>query len=190
MQIAEAPELPVSDEHSGPTESIAVSLAADSYHSPEQRSGLNDPKAGMRAALKGGLLGAVIGMIIPIIGVLLAGMFAVLSYRRAKIRVSGAWLGLKLGAQAGAVSFGIDYLLEMLRIFVTHSQQEVVNNLIKTWQTLGVDTSDPGIQAGIRIGFTPAGLVVALIFVMIAGALLGGLTGAVTAAILGPRRRG
>jgi ethanolamine transporter EutH len=139
--------------------------------------------------LKAGALGGLIGAIIPLVGVALAGTFAVFSYRRERVLFPGARLGLKLGAGAGAIAFAIDYLLGIVRIFTTHSQQEFIDKAVKSWQALGVDVSDPGVQAGIHMMFTPTGIVIALIFGMILGALLAGLFGAVTAAMIGPRAR-
>jgi cytochrome bd-type quinol oxidase subunit 2 len=49
--------------------------------------------------------------------------------------------------------------------------------------------SNPDVQAGVHMMFTPTGIVVALIFGMILGALLAGLFGAVTGAMIGPRAR-
>jgi ethanolamine transporter EutH len=162
---------------------------SDSYHASDSPPRLVDRNVAKRAVLKAGALGGLIGVIIPLVGVALAGPFAVFSYRRERVLFSGARLGLKLGAGAGAISFAIDYLLEIVRIFSTHSQQEFVDKAIKSWQALGVDVSNPDVQAGVHMMFTPTGIVIALIFVMILGALLAGLFGAVTAAMIGPRAR-
>jgi len=176
----------------GAAPSVSSSPAVDSYHVAGLVPGIFDRVVALRAAIQAGGLCALIGIgiRIPIAGVLLAGVLAVLFYRRHRPLASGARTGLKLGAMAGAVSFAIDYLIEMVGTFVTHSQQEVIDKLIKAWQALGVDTSDPGIQTGIRIMFTPAGMMIAVIFVIIMGALLAGLSGAVTAAVVGKRTRG
>ena len=162
---------------------------SDSYHASQSGAGLLDRNVAKRAVFKAGALGGLIGVIIPLVGVVLAGPFAVFSYRRERVLFSGARLGLKLGAGAGAISFAIDYLLGIVRILSTHSQQEFIDKAVKSWQALGVDVSDPGVQAGIHMMFTPAGIVIALIFGMILSALLAGLFGAVTAAIIGPRVR-
>ena len=172
------------------TPSSRLPQVYDSYHAPESREGLVDRNVAKRAVLKAGALGGLIGAIIPVVGVVLAGSFAVFSYRRERVLFSGARLGFKLGAGAGALSFAIDYVLGIVRIFSTHSQQEFVDKAVKSWQALGVDISDPGIQAGIHMMFTPAGIVIALIFGMILAAFLAGLFGAVTAAMIGPRARG
>ena len=171
------------------TTAIRIPQISDSYHAPEARAGLLDRNVAKRAVLKAGALGGVIGVIIPLVGVVLAGTFAVFSYRRERVLFPGARLGLKLGAAAGAVSFAIDYVLEMVRIFSVHGQQEVIDRVVKTWQALGVDLSDPRVQDAIRMMFTPAGLALGLIFGMILAALMAGLSGAVTAAIIGPRAR-
>jgi hypothetical protein len=173
----------------GQTPNLRVAEMSDSYHAPDSPAGLVDRNVAKRAVLKAGALGGLIGVIVPVVGVALAGSFAVFSYRRERALLSGARLGMKLGAGAGAISFAIDYLVGIVQIFITHSQQEFFEKALKSWQALGVDLSNPDLQTGAHMMFTPIGIAISLIFAMILGAFLGGLFGAVTAAMIRRRTR-
>ena len=191
VQVAEANEPTEAGVRADAELSIAISPTAGSYAVTVARSGSFNRETAVRCALKAGGLGVLIGIIvtIPLIGLLLAGTLAVLFYRRESKSSSDAWTGLKLGALAGAVWLGIDYLIEIVAVFATHSQQEVIEKLVKTWQAMGVDPNTPGIQTAIRIMFTPGGILLGLIFGAIFAGLLAGFTGAVTAAVMGHRNR-
>ena len=148
-----------------------------------------DPRAAGRATLKAAAVGGLIGILIPIFGVIVAGYLAVYFYRREAGNVSGPRVGWRTGAAAGATAFAIDYLFEIVQIFWTHSQQEYIQQLVKLWQSMGVDSNNPGIQAGIRIMFTPAGILASLLFGMLLAALLAGVIGAISALAMARRAR-
>jgi hypothetical protein len=176
----------VSDAASSP---IRIPPISASYRPVETPAGLFDRNVAWRAALKAGALGGVIGMILPPVGLVLAGTMAVFSYRRERGLFLGGRIGWRVGGAAGAIAFAIDYVLEIVRIFTTHSQQQFIDQAVKTWQSLGVDPGDPGFQAGVRMLFTPAGMLIGLIFGMLVAALVAGLSGWITTAIIAPRTR-
>lgn len=171
------------------TTSFRLPGAADFERSREGRSGRVDQGVAMRSALKAGALGGVIGVIAPPLGVVLAGTLAVFFFRREKGFVPPVRIGWRLGAVAGVVSFAIDYGLMLVQIFVQHAQQDYIQKVLKMWQDIGANTSDPAIQASIHILFTPLGLVLTFVFGMIFPALLAGVSGAISAKIMAPRTR-
>ena len=171
------------------TTSFRLPGAADFERSREGRSGRVDQGVAMRSALKAGALGGVIGVIAPPLGVVLAGTLAVFFFRREKGFVPPVRIGWRLGAVAGVVSFAIDYGLMLVQIFVQHAQQDYIQKVLKMWQDIGANTSDPAIQASIHILFTPLGLVLTFVFGMIFPALLAGVSGALSAKIMAPRTR-
>jgi hypothetical protein len=148
-----------------------------------------DRRAAARSALKAGALGGVIGVIAAPLGVVLAGTLAVFFFRREKGFVPPVRLGWWIGTAAGVVTFAIDYGLMLIQIFVQHAQQDYIQKVLKMWQDLGANTSDPSIQASIHILFTPLGLVLTFVFGLILPALLAGVSGAVSAKIMAPGTR-
>jgi len=185
----EAPdsESPASD--AAATSPIRIPSISTSYRPAEAPPGLIDRGVALRAALKAGALGGVVGMILPPVGLVLAGTVAVFSYRRERGLFLGARIGWRVGGAAGALAFAIDYVLEIVRIFTTHSQQQIIDQAVKTWQSLGVNSNDPGFQTGMRMLFTPGGMLIGLVSGMLIAALVAGLSGWITAAIITPRTR-
>ena len=140
------------------------------------------------AALKAGVLGFFIGMI-PVLGIVLTGSLAVFFYRRAKAGVPTARIGGRVGAAAGVVSFGINSLLLVIRIFFLHGQQQYIDAITKFAQAVGYDTADPVIQATIRNLVSPPGLALTFFFGMIFTVALAALGGALAALLWRPSSR-
>jgi len=151
--------------------------------------GLLDRAAATRAALKAGMIGGLVGIVLGVFGMLASGALAVYFYRRERGLVPGARIGSRLGGAAGVVSFAIDYLLTVVPVFVMHTQAAFTDKLLKFWQALGFNPSDPDIQKSIQVLFTPAGMVLTFIFGMIFAVVLAAASGAVAALLSRPASR-
>ena len=152
------------------------------------QTSLLDRAVAVRSALKAGLLGVFIGMI-PVLGIVLTGSLGVFFYRRAKGTVPPARIGARVGAAAGVVSFAINSLMIVIRIFSLHAQQEYIDAVTKVAQTVGYNTADPAIQASIRNLVSPAGLALTFFFGMIFTVALAALGGALAALLYRPSSR-
>jgi MFS family permease len=148
-----------------------------------------DRGAATRAALKAGVLGFFVGMI-PVLGIVLTGSLAVYFYRREKGLAPAAGIGSRLGGAAGVVSFAINSLLIVVRLFALHAQQEYTEALLKIAQAVGYNPADPEIQSAIRNLFTPSGLALTLFFGMLFAVALAALGGALAALVLRHPPRG
>jgi hypothetical protein len=140
-----------------------------------------------RAAIKAGVLGFFIGMLIPFVAIVAAGAVAVYSYRRESGIVLSAALGSRLGGAAGVVAVAIQTLFFSIWIFVFHRQKEYIDSVTRFVHTVGADASIPDIQASVRSLFTPAGLIMTLIFVMIVALVLACIGGALASLVLRTR---
>jgi hypothetical protein len=138
---------------------------------------LLDRGAATRAAIKAGVLGIFIG-VIPLLGIVLTGSLAVYFYRREKGLAPAPAIGSRLGGAAGAVSFGINSLLIIVRFFAFHAQQEYVDSMLKIAQAVGYNPSDPEIQAAVHNLFTPSGMILTFFFGMIFTVALAAVGGA------------
>lgn len=136
----------------------------------------------VRVALKAGVLGVFIGMI-PILGIVLTGSLAAYLYRREKGSAPTTRIGSRVGAAAGVVSFAINSLLIVIRIFALHGQQEYVDAVMKFAQMMGYNPADPKMQASIQSLLTPSGMVLTFFFGMIFVVALAALGGALAAMI-------
>lgn len=143
-----------------------------------------------RAALKAGVMGGVVAAVSPLLGVLLAGTFAVFFYRREKGFAPPIGVGSRAGGAAGVISFAINYLIFVIGVFAWHRQQEYTEQMVKLWQKLGVNLSDPDVQNTIHILFTPAGIALTFFVGMIFAVALAAAGGALTALFLRRRPRG
>lgn len=151
--------------------------------------GAVDRSIALRSALKAGVLGLFIG-VIPILGVLLTGALAVYFYRRDRGWEPGTAAGSRLGGAAGVVTFAINSVLILIRIFVFHARQEYIDWILKFAQTVGYNTADPDIQARVHEMFTPAGLTMVFFLVMIFTVALSAAGGAMGALFLRKTPRG
>lgn len=149
---------------------------------------LFDRGVAVRSALKAGVLGVFIGMI-PVLGIVLTGSLGVFFYRRAKQVVPPARIGARVGAAAGVVSFAINSLLIVIRIFSLHAQQEYIDAITKVAQAVGYNTADPVIQASIRNLVSPSGLALTFFFGMLLTVALSALGGALAALLFRPSSR-
>lgn len=149
---------------------------------------LFDRGVAVRSALKAGLLGVFIGMI-PVLGIILTGSLGVFFYRRAKGIAPATRIGARVGAAAGVVSFAINSLMIVVRIFSLHAQQEYIDAVTKVAQAVGYNTTDPVIQASIRNLVSPAGLALTFFFGMVFTIMLSALGGAVAALLFRPSSR-
>jgi hypothetical protein len=165
----------VSQEGTAP---FMVSHAHDFGRVAESRLGGDvDGSVARRAALKAGVLGLFIG-IIPVLGILLTGSLAVYFYKREKGYEPGTSAGSRLGAAAGVVTFAINSLFIVVRVFAFHAQQEYIDWILKIAQTTGYNTADPEIQSSVHNLFTPGGLTLLFFFVMILTVALAAAGGA------------
>ena len=172
---------PVPDEFSPET----VQNALSDRPSMTAGSAMNRSIA-VRAALKAGVLGVFIGMI-PFFGIVLTGALAVYFYRRESGFALPAALGSRLGGAAGIVTFAINALLIVIRIFVFHAQQEYADAILKVAQKFGANAADPDLQASIHNLFTPTGLAITLFFGMILSVALASAGGALASLLPRPR---
>jgi hypothetical protein len=158
-------------------------------HPLTPQGGLLDRAAATRAAFKAGVIGGLVGIVLGIFGMLASGALAVYFYRRERGLVPGARIGSRLGGAAGVVSFAIDYLLTVVPVFVMHAQQAYTDKLLKFWQALGFNPSDPDIQKSIQVLFTPTGMVLTFVCGMIFAVVLAAASGAVAALLSRPASR-
>jgi len=179
---------------SGAGEASANSLGAPSpiphFGRPlTLQKGLLDRAAATRAAFKAGVIGGLVGVLLGVAGVVSAGILAVYFYRRERGLVPGARIGSRLGGAAGVVSFAIDYFLTVVPVFVMHAQQAYIEKLLKLWQALGFNPSDPDIQKSIQVLFTPAGMALTFVCGMMVAVALAAASGAVAALLSRPASR-
>jgi hypothetical protein len=135
------------------------------------------------------VIGGLVGIVLGIFGMLASGALAVYFYRRERGLVPGARIGSRLGGAAGVVSFAIDYLLTIVPVFVMHAQQAYTDKLLKFWQALGFNPSDPDIQKSIQVLFTPTGMALTFVCGIIFAVALAAASGAVAALLSRPASR-
>lgn len=150
-------------------------------------TGAMDRGIAARAAVKAGVLGFFIGMLIPFLALVLAGALAVFFYRRETGFVLPAALASRIGGAAGVVAVAIQSFFFTIWIFVFHRQQQYIDSVTRFVHSFGADASIPDIQASVRSLFTPAGLVITLLFVMIVALVLASVGGALASLLM--RRR-
>lgn len=176
----------VNDAAEGP--SVRIAQVTDFDRLPAMQPSLFDRGIAVRAALKAGVLGVFIGMI-PVLGIVLTGSLAVYFYRREKGFAPAARIGWRVGAAAGVVSFAINSLLIVIRIFALHARQEYIDAITKIAQMVGYNPADPEIQAGIRNLLTPSGMALTFVLGMIFTVVLAALGGALAALLFRPSSR-
>ena len=147
-----------------------------------------DRSIAVRSALKAGFLGVFIEMI-PVLGIVLTGSLGVFFYGRAKGTPATARVGARVGAAAGVVSFAINSIVMVIRIFSMHAQQQYIEQITKIAQAVGYDTADPLIHASIQNLVSPAGLALTFFFGMLFTVALAALGGAVGATVFRPKTR-
>ena len=157
---------------------------------PVATTGTLDRGIATRAAIKAGVLGFFLGMLLPFIAIMLAGGLAVFFYRRESGFVLSAALASRIGGAAGVVAVAIQSVLFTVYIFIFHRQQDYIDSVTRFVHSVGGDASASDIQASIRSLFTPAGLIVTLLFVMIFAVLLSSAGGALASLFLRPRKPG
>jgi hypothetical protein len=148
-----------------------------------------DTRVAVRAVLKAAALGAPVAMLMPLPGIVLAGALVVFFYRRKSGPVLPVAFGVRLGAAAGAAAFAIYSAIFAIAIFVTHSQQKYLDDMLATARKLGPSQSDADFQASLHALLTPVGLAFAFCFGMIFAALLGSAGAALAALFLRRRKR-
>jgi RNA polymerase subunit RPABC4/transcription elongation factor Spt4 len=125
-----------------------------------------------RTALQAGLLGVMANLITFGLGMVLTGILAALLYHRARglnIRIGKA---ARLGAVAGAISFGATSFLIALGLVVLHSQQQFHDYMMKALEQGVTNRSDPDVQAFLQWLHTPQGFGMILAVFMVAAVLL------------------
>jgi len=155
---------------------------------PVANTGALDRGIATRAAIKAGVLGFFLGMLLPFIAIVVAGGLAVFFYRRESGFVLSAPLASRIGGAAGVVAVAIQSVLFTVYIFIFHRQQDYIDSVTRFVHSVGGDASASDIQASIRSLFTPAGLIVTLLFVMIFAVLLSSVGGALASLLLRPRK--
>jgi hypothetical protein len=155
---------------------------------PVALAGTLDRGIATRAAIKAGVLGFFLGMLIPFLAIVLAGGLAVFFYRRESGFVLPAGLASRIGGAAGVVAVAMQSFIFIVYIFIFHRQQDYVDSVTRFVRSVGGDASASDVQASIHTLFTPAGLIVTLIFVMIVAVLLSSVGGALASLFLRPRK--
>jgi hypothetical protein len=181
-----AENLAVIDEADQP--SFPLSQNTSFEHATVIQPSLFDRSIAVRSALKAGFLGVFIEMI-PVLGIVLTGSLGVFFYGRAKGAAATTRVGARVGAAAGVVSFAINSIVMVIRIFSMHAQQEYIEQITKIAQAVGYDTADPVIHASIQNLVTPAGLALTFFFGMLFTVALAALGGAVGAMVFRPKTR-
>jgi hypothetical protein len=177
-----------SSTHSSADEFSPEILQAPHPAPPLGIAGILDKAIATRAAVKAGVIGFFLGMLIPFVAIVVAGGLAVFFYRRESGFVLPAALASRIGGAAGVVAVAIQSLFFTIYIFIFHRQQEYVDSVTRFVHTVGGDASVSDIQASIRSLFTPAGLIVTLIFVMIVAVILASAGGALASLFFRPRK--
>jgi hypothetical protein len=168
--------------------SFPLSQNTSFEHATVIQPSLFDRSIAVRSALKAGFLGVFIEMI-PVLGIVLTGSLGVFFYGRAKGAAATTRVGARVGAAAGVVSFAINSIVMVIRIFSMHAQQEYIEQITKIAQAVGYDTADPVIHASIQNLVTPAGLALTFFFGMLFTVALAALGGAVGAMVFRPKTR-
>jgi hypothetical protein len=168
--------------------SARISQVGDFDRIPAIEPGSFDRRIAGQAALKAGLLGVFIGLI-PVLGIVLTGSLAVFFCRRASGVAPSTRIGWRVGAAAGVVSFAVNSFIVVIRVFVSHAQQQYIEAITKMAQTFGYNTADPDIQASIRNLLTPSGMALTLFFGMLFTVVLAALGGAIAALLFRPSSR-
>jgi hypothetical protein len=178
-----AATLPSSPEEFSP-EILPITRSA----SPFAIAGIMDRGIATRSAVKAGVIGFFLGMLLPFVAILLAGGLAVFFYRRESGFVLPAALASRIGGAAGVIAVAIQSFFFTIYIFIFHRQQEYIDSVTRFVHSVGGDASASDIQASIRSLFTPAGLIVTLVFVMIVAVVLASAGGALASLFFRPRK--
>jgi hypothetical protein len=179
---------PAVAEHSSTDEFSPEILQAQNSSRAIGMAGILDKAIATRAAVKAGVIGFFLGMLIPFLAIVVAGGLAVFFYRRESGFVLPAALASRIGGAAGVVAVAIQSFFFTIYIFIFHRQQEYVDSVTRFVHAVGGDASVSDIQASIRSLFTPAGLIVTLVFVMIVAVVLASAGGALASLFFRPRK--
>jgi hypothetical protein len=186
VKIAAPDVVVTAGSNAAPDEVYPDILQAGHFGRPVAAPATMERGAAVRAAIKAGVLGLFI-QVIPFLGIVLTGAVAVFFYRRENGLTLPSALGSRLGGAAGVVAFAINSLFITIRVFVFHGQQKYIDDMINVFQSLGINTANPDIQASIHNLFTPSGLALTFLFGMMVTVLLSSIGGALASAFL--RRR-
>jgi hypothetical protein len=158
--------------------------------------GIDWPRA-LSACAIAALISAVVmilRLMVPLLAGLGAGFVAVTLYHRRNPAWSvNARSGAQLGAVCGFLFFGISAILKSLDVTLSHTGQQVRQNMLEALQQAASRSTDPQVQAVFERMKTPEGLAAMLIFslvvLLVVSIAAGSLAGALTGAFLSRRNR-
>jgi hypothetical protein len=177
-------------EHEGATPAPQEDIYRDGYGAGPRRPGQVD---WLHASLPSVAWGGVIATLLMVathgafaLGVLVGGFVTIVFYRRRNpLTHLKSGLGARLGAAAGAITYGILLLLLAISVTVFHGGGQLRQALDQAIQNAVARASDPQVQQALQSFQTAQGrtilLVVALIFMLVllvAIASVGGVLGA------------
>lgn len=183
-----APQIRIAQRLPEPESPVPAASVPDTQllPSPEHSGPPAAETAAVWAVIKAGIAGVFLGMI-PLLGSVLTGMLAVWLYRRAGGHPT-ARPAARMGALAAALALSISAFLTVIQVFVFHARQQSEEALVRLFTALGVNMSDPELQANIHSLFTPSGLMRSFIIALLITLALGGLGGFIVS-VSRPRSR-
>jgi hypothetical protein len=133
-------------------------------------------------------------LMVPLLAGLGAGFLAVTLYHRRNTAWGvNARSGAQLGAVCGFFFFGISAILKSLDVTLSHTGQQVRQNMLELLQQAASRSTDPQVQAVFEQMKTPEGLaamlILSLLILMVVSIAAASLAGALTGAVLGRRNR-
>jgi MFS family permease len=163
-------------------------VESPSYEAPSRSS--FDWRGAVRPALSAGVIAAVLSLL-PLISLLalpIGGFLSVVFFRRTSVRKPSSTMGFSLGALSGVFCAVILALIKTARVFLSHSENEIRDDLVRRVHLAQARNSDPQLTQLWGYLQTPQGMVFMMIFgIIFTGvifALLSGIGGAVSAAML------
>jgi hypothetical protein len=159
-----------------------------SYEAPSRFS--FNWRGALRPALTAGVIAAVLSLLplISLIALPIGGFLSVVFFRRTSARKLSSKMGFGLGALCGVFCSVILALIKTARVFLSHSENEIRNDLVQQVHLAQARNSDPQLTQVWGYLQTTQGLLLMMIFgVIFTGVifvLLSGIGGAVSAAVL------
>jgi len=166
----------------------SISVEPVSYEAPSEAR--FNWRGTLRPALSAAVIAAVLSMIpvVSLIALPIGGLLSVVFFRRTSARKPSSKMGFGLGALSGVFCSVILALIKTASVFLSHSENETRNDLVRQVHLAQARNSDPQLTQVWAYLQTSQGLVLMLIsFLIIMGlllVLLSGIGGAVSAAML------
>jgi hypothetical protein len=182
-----APQIRVAAVETAPADSIPEAIRPGSYSS--RLTGTIDWSDALTAAALADLLAAVLIVLLlgaPLgLGVLAAGFFSVVFYRRRQPFVPlTPRVGAKLGALAGLLGYGLVAVSLAVGAIAFHSWEKIHQRIIEAIQQAAAHSPDPQARQVVEFFQTPAGFALFLVMTLAAFLISSSLGGAIGGAVL------